>query len=239
MSTTTRTALRAGAALLGAGALVLLGSGIANAHVTVTPSTAEAGAYSVLTFSVPHGCGDSPTTRIAINMPDTIAAATPTVNPGWELEKVTVPLDGAATDSHGNTLSERVDQILYTARTPLPADVRDVFEIQLQIPEDAAGSALTFPVVQSCESGEESWIQTPAADQNAHELDAPAPTFTVTAATVQGAHGTHATEETSDHAAPAEGAGSGNAWGMAGLATGVAGIVVGVVAIVRGNTRRA
>ena len=69
-----RPLLVAGAAALGALALTLGGAAAAQAHVTVNADTAEAGAYSVLTVSVPHGCDGSATTKVAIQIPDGINA---------------------------------------------------------------------------------------------------------------------------------------------------------------------
>ena len=54
-------ALAAGGAALG---IVALSGGAASAHVTVTPSTTEAGASAILTFSNGHGCEGSPTTKL-------------------------------------------------------------------------------------------------------------------------------------------------------------------------------
>ncbi|QOI65885.1 DUF1775 domain-containing protein (plasmid) [Arthrobacter sp. TES] len=80
----------------------------ASAHVTVNPSTTDAGAFSVLTFAASHGCEGSPTTSFTISIPDTIADAKPTVYPGWEMKKVEEELAEPVTaarqcDHHQNT----------------------------------------------------------------------------------------------------------------------------------------
>ncbi len=116
----------------------------AAAHVTVTPSVTSAGSYTVLTFSVPHGCDGSPTTKIAIKIADGINSVTPTVNPGWTVEKVMADLNPPVKDSHGNEITKRVDQVIYTAKTPLPADMRDTLELSLQLP-DKPGETLRLP----------------------------------------------------------------------------------------------
>ena len=132
--------------------LVALSAGSASAHVTVTPDTTAAGGYAVLTFSVPHGCEGSPTTKIAIAMPDDVPQVTPTVNPGWTVEKVQEKLDPPVKDAHGNEVTERVSQVVYTARTPLPDGYRDTLALSLQLPEKE-GETLTFPIVQTCAKG--------------------------------------------------------------------------------------
>ncbi len=75
--TTMRKTLRAvGAAALTTG-LVVTGAAAASAHVTVTPDTTEAGSYALLTFGVPHGCGDSPTTKVSVQVPEQVVTVTP------------------------------------------------------------------------------------------------------------------------------------------------------------------
>ena len=54
----------------------------ASAHVTITPSDTAAGAYTVLTVSVGHGCEGSPTTALDIQIPEQILSVTPTLLPG-------------------------------------------------------------------------------------------------------------------------------------------------------------
>jgi uncharacterized protein YcnI len=164
-------------ALPAAAGIVVLTAGTASAHVTISPSEEAAGAFTVLTASVPHGCEGSPTTKVAIQMPEQILAVTPTRNPLWTVEKVMETLDEPVTDAHGNEITERVDRVVYSAKDPLPDGYRDAFELSLQIP-DAAGETLVFPVIQTCEKGETAWVET-AADGNTEELEAPAPTVTV------------------------------------------------------------
>ena len=118
----------------GVAALSLTGALAASAHVTVSADTTAAGSYALLTFGVPHGCDGSATTKVAIKVPDQVNAVTPTVNPNWDVQKVLVPLTPPVTDSHGNRVTERVDQVVYTAKTPLPADLRDALVLCLQIP---------------------------------------------------------------------------------------------------------
>ncbi len=71
-------------------------------------------------------------------------------------------LDEPITGSHGEEITERVAQVVYTAKTPLPDGQRDAFELSLQIPEDAAGQTLAFPTIQTCEQGETAWTEIPA-----------------------------------------------------------------------------
>ena len=82
-----RTLTRLGALPLALGAVVLGVAAPASAHVTISASTTAAGAFAVLTLSVPHGCDGSATTEIAIQIPEEVNAVTPTRNALWEVDK--------------------------------------------------------------------------------------------------------------------------------------------------------
>lgn len=238
----------AGAAALG---IVALSAGAASAHVTVTPSTTAAGAYTVLTFSAGHGCEGSPTTRITIRMPEAIPAVTPTINQGWTVRKVSEKLAEPIEDAHGNQITERISEVVYTAKTPLADGYRDTFELSVQLP-DAEGDTLTFPVVQTCQQGQNDWIETPAEGQDAEELESPAPAFTITPASGEGHHGDAADDESTEsegtgstdaEAADAEAAGAdgddsdGNGLAVGGLVAGVGGLALGGLALARSGKK--
>src|SRR6187399_1615222 len=114
-----RTALFAPAAI-GAGILLALAVPLsASAHVTVDASSTAAGSYSLLTFGINHGCDGSATTAVEITQPDSIVAATATVNPNWTISKVTTPLDAPIAEEDGDEITDRVSQVVFTAVTPL------------------------------------------------------------------------------------------------------------------------
>ncbi|MEV7963359.1 YcnI family copper-binding membrane protein [Oerskovia paurometabola] len=166
--------------------LLALGASGASAHVSVNPDTTTAGSYALLTFGVPHGCGESATTKVSIQIPEPITSVTPTVNPGWDVEKVMVTLATPIDDGHGGQLTERVGEIVYTARTPLPDGYRDALVLSTKLP-DTVGETLVFPTVQTCQEGESAWVQVAAEGEDPHDLDLPAPTLTITEA--EEAHG--------------------------------------------------
>jgi uncharacterized protein YcnI len=212
----------------------------ASAHVTATPSTAAAGAYTVVTFSVGHGCEGSPTTKIEIQVPESVLSVAPTRNPFYEVEKTIEQLDEPVADAHGNEVTERVASIVYTADTPLPEGQRDTFELSFQIP-DAEGEMLTFPTVQTCEEGETGWVEVPADGQDADELESPAPGFEITAAGA-GGHGDDASaepaadepaEESTDETVAADAGDTSPALGWIGLVAGLLGLAAGGLALAR------
>ena len=65
--------------------------------------------------------------------------------------------------------------------TPLPDGYRDVFELAMTIPADAAGTTLYFPTIQTCEQAETPWIDIPSAGQSEDDLEHPAPSVAVVA----------------------------------------------------------
>ncbi|HET7683944.1 MAG TPA: YcnI family protein [Marmoricola sp.] len=218
------------AAALGAGVLV---AGPAQAHVTVSPDTATAGAFTIATISVPHGCDGSATTRVAVQIPEQILSVTPTRNPLYDVDKLIVALDEPIQDAHGNTVTERVGQVVYTARTPLPDGYRDAFELSFQVP-DTPGETLVFPTIQTCEKGQTAWTEVASDGQDPESLEHPAPTIAVTAPAER--DGADATDVPDAAAAPDadDAVDSGSpALGWAGLVLGALGLVAGGTALAR------
>jgi periplasmic copper chaperone A len=216
----------AGGAVLALAAVPLA----ASAHVTVTPSGTAAGSYTVLTFAFSHGCEGSPTTALTFDIPESIESVSPTLHPNWTIEKVA---DG-----------DRIAQVVYTAITPVEDGYRDTIELSLQLPEDAAGETLAFPVVQTCAVGETNWNE--LAEEGAAEPESPAPTIVVTEATGDerghGAASDVPADEDADHddatAAGTDDAASTGSDDVIARVLGIGALVVGVVAVVLALTAR-
>ncbi len=224
-------------------ALLGLVAAPAGAHVSSTPSVANAGAFTVVTMSVPHGCDGSPTTKVEIQIPESVLSVTPTRNPLYSLDINIEQLEEPQTDAHGNEVTERVGSIVYTAETPLPEGQRDTFELSFQIP-DAAGETLAFPTIQTCEKGRTGWVEVPEEGQDGEELEHPAPAFEILPAVEDGdGHGDSAEEASAEtdpdgdeEAGVAEESSDSNAVGWAGLGLGALGLAAGGTALMR--TRR-
>ena len=257
---TTRTLARLCVLPAATAAIALSLASPAGAHVTATPSSAAAGTSTVVTFSVGHGCEESPTTSIEIQVPESVLSVTATRNPFWDVESTIVELDEPVTDAHGNTITERTASVVYTATTPLPDGQRDTFQLSFTVP-DEAGEVLAFPTIQTCEKGETAWTEVAAEGQDSHELESPAPSFEILPASAEDAHGDGASEEAdadgaegaedsaapagdaSDDSAEAAGAvddgddGDGSAaLGWAGLVAGLLGLAAGGIALARTRT---
>jgi uncharacterized protein YcnI len=212
-------------ALAAAGALVAVPA--AGAHVTVSPVEAAAGSYGFFEFTVPHGCDDSPTTKLTVKLPEGITSATPEVVPGWDVAKTMRTLDEPVEAGHGETIDEVVDTISWTGG-PLPIDQLTRFGLSVKLPE-GAGTTLYFPTVQECESGETRWIQIPAEDGSEVDLDEPAPAVSLVAA--DGASGDGATAANGAVAASAGVDETGSGSSTLAIALGAAGLAAGLLAL--------
>jgi uncharacterized protein YcnI len=87
---------------------------------------------------------------VSVKIPEEIIAVTPTVNVNWTVAKTMAALNPPVKDSHGNEITQRVAEVVYTAKAPLADDMRDTFELSLKLP-DTPGKTLLFPSVQTCE----------------------------------------------------------------------------------------
>jgi uncharacterized protein YcnI len=164
----------------GAALLTLSGIGAASAHVTVKADETAAGSYALLTVAFSHGCEGSATTEIAISVPEEITSIAPGMNYGWTVEKIADDSATPATDEEGEAVAP-VTEIVYTAKEPVQDGFYEQFILSVQLPEDAEGETIYFPIIQTCEEGEIAWVQMPEEGQSSDDLDAPAPSITVTA----------------------------------------------------------
>ncbi|MBF4604696.1 MULTISPECIES: YcnI family protein [unclassified Curtobacterium] len=224
-----------GAVTLGAVAVIVLGTaGAASAHVSATATSTAANSYTTATFSVPHGCDGSPTTKIEFQVPESVIEVTPTVNPNWKITKATEPYtspSAAADGEHAEDAAERVTSITYTAKTPLPADERDTFALSFSLPDGKAGDLVEFPAIQTCEKGSVEWNQEQQAGEA--EPEHPAPSITLTAAEATDDDGdpvatTPTAEAAAGSTAPADPDLVGRFLGLGGLVLGAVALVVAV-----------
>lgn len=237
MRTAARRATTALATVALAGAAVVLGGGPAAAHVTVDPSSTEAGSYTLLTFAFSHGCDGLPTTELRIKMPEQIITAAPTMHAGWHVVKMFDELEEPVDDGHGDQHTTRVSEVVWHAHNPVEDGYRDAVSIQVKLP-DAPGETLYFPVVQICGGGtaERAWIQRPEEGQDPHELDEPAPSVTITGADDDAsASGGEVVAAAADDASAVASGSDLVSW--VALAAAAAGLVLGAVALAGARRR--
>ena len=144
------------------------------AHTTLEYPVASAGQTYKATFKVGHGCGESPTRQIVVDIPAGVQGAKPMPKPGWLLEVTRAKLAKPYT-SHGRAVSEDVVRITWTARTEqdmLPNAHYDEFVLVATLPAQAG--TLYWPVQQVCPQGRHDWTDIPKPGQKPGELKSPA-----------------------------------------------------------------
>lgn len=163
--------MRTTALIIIAGALCL--STAVQAHITLEQKEAAIGGSYRATFRVPHGCGNSPTVRVRVRIPDGVVGVKPMPKPGWQLDLVKGKYDKAYAMYHGS-VSEGVKEVSWSGR--LPDDYYEEFVLSVYLTDDLApGRMLYFPVVQECENGVHRWIEIPADGKSAADYKEPAP----------------------------------------------------------------
>jgi len=149
----------------------------AQAHVTLQPNSAPAGAFTVLDVRVPTERDNASTARVDVQFPDGFAAASYQAVPGWRVRVIKKTLTKPIQTDDG-PITEGVNRMVWTRTSRSggikPGQFQD-FPISVQIP-GKAGDKLTFKALQTYSNGEVvRWI-------GAAGSDAPAPQVTVTAA---------------------------------------------------------
>jgi len=154
---------------------LLIASGFpALGHVTLEQQESAIGGPTKLTFRLPHGCGDQPTIKVQVLIPEGFIAAKPMPKPSWTLEATQGAYSQTHDYFHGVKLSEGTKAVTWSGN--LPSGFYDEFVVFGFVSKDLKpGSMLYFPVVQECPSDAHRWIEIPKPGQNAHDLKEPAP----------------------------------------------------------------
>ncbi|HET6547350.1 MAG TPA: YcnI family protein [Solirubrobacter sp.] len=216
-------------------AAVLAAPAAAQAHVTLQPKTATAGAYTRLDVRVPNERDDASTMKVELQMPPGFASASYEPVPGWKTTVTKSKLDQPIKTDDGE-ITEGVDRITWTADSEQdaipPGAFRD-FGLSVQIP-GKAGDTLTFKALQTYSGGEVvRWI-------GAEGTDNPAPTVSVTAeATDDAAAAPASTPAPAAAAASDDDGGSGNGLAIVALIVGALGLAAGGVALFSARRRSA
>lgn len=190
MRTSTLSVRRACARLVigtaGVTAAVIGLPGLAQAHVTVQPGTAEGGSFSVVALRVPSERDDASTTRVRVVLPkdQPIGSVRTTPLPGWTVATTTRKL-AEPIDMFGEQLDTVVSQVTWTATGKgIGPDQFQDFALSLgPLPESGQ---LVFKAVQTYSSGETvRWSEVSLDDSV--EPEHPAPVLTLTAPAADGA----------------------------------------------------
>ncbi|MCK0091332.1 YcnI family protein [Rhodococcus sp. HNM0563] len=212
-------------AVVGSGAtaaLLLAGSGIAAAHVTVVAPGAEQGGYSVLTFRVPTESETAGTTALTVELPGLRSARTEPL-PGWTatVEK--------------NPETQLATSVTWTADPGVEVGPGQFQQFVLSVGPLPEEDEVAFAATQTYSDGEVvAWDQIATGDE---EPEKPAPSLTLAASSGDG-HASGAAHSTDTTATTESGSSTDNTarWlGGIGLVLGALGAALGLGAVIRGR----
>jgi uncharacterized protein YcnI len=142
-----------------AGATLLAMAAPAFAHVTLETGEAAVGGSYKAVLRVPHGCDGKATTAISLKVPEGFVSAKPMPKAGWQLDITTGDYARSYT-LHGSPVTSGATEISWSGGN-LPDNEYEEFVVSGTLASDLeAGSTLYFPVIQTCTSGEQDWIDT-------------------------------------------------------------------------------
>jgi len=162
--------------------LLLLGTGVASAHVVVSAPGATQGGYSVLTFRVPTESDTASTVGLKVQLPTDEPLASVSVQPkdGWTYTVTKSTLATPITTDDGQ-VTEAISEIDWTATGGgiAPGEF-DQFLVSVGPLPDVP--TMTFKAIQHySDNTDVAWIEEPAAGSTA-EPEHRAPTLTLAAA---------------------------------------------------------
>jgi uncharacterized protein YcnI len=212
----------------------------ASAHVTVSPNTASAGSYALVTFKVPNESATAVTNKVEVTLPSDTPFTSVSYVPvaGWtvDLIKETLP---KPVEIGGNELKEAVTKVVWTARPGYEVKAGQLQLFPLSVGAVPDTGKVIFAALQSYSDGKTvNWNETTVDAQH------PAPVLYVNDAP-PAAHGaTHGmpTMTSTEVPAPVTAVASSSdvvarGLGIGGLGLGAIGAVLGIVAFRRGATR--
>lgn len=154
------------------------------AHPSFENSVAKAGRTFKADLMVTHGCGDSATIRLIVDVPREILAVTPRVKAGWRIETEESDL-GESRVVFGSETDRYTSRIIWSDGR-LSSDYFDVFSFIVLPPDEE--TTLFFPATQVCEEGTDAYIKVPGRDSAEEDVAGMAPSLTVVKVTDSGAH---------------------------------------------------
>jgi uncharacterized protein YcnI len=205
----------------------------AQAHVTLQPNNAVAGAYTRLDVRVPNERDDASTNKVEVQFPDGFAAASYEPVPGWDV-KVSKKKLAKPIQTDDGEITEGVDTVTWTAKSAddaIPPGAFQDFGLSVQIP-GKAGDKLTFKALQTYGGGEVvRWI-------GAEDSDNPAPSVSVTGADASAAPAATATPAATQAVSASTDDGDGDGLAIVALIVGALGLITGVAGLLAARRAR-
>lgn len=195
-------------------ALSALSIATAHAHATLEKAEAAPGGYKAV-VRIGHGCDGQPTHTVRVEVPEGYIGVRPQPKAGWSLD-IERGDYAHAYKLHGRDVASGVKAVTW-AGGPLEDAHYDEFVLSGTLAATAAGQSLFFKTVQTCPEGQVAWDEIPAAGQDPHSLDRPAPGLVVLASN-DGHGGGHGHGAAADAAVSAGDLEISSAWARAMLA---------------------
>jgi len=233
LRTPSRALTRIGAVATVTLAVVLLGAGVAAAHVETDPGQANRGDDAVITFRVPNEEDSAGVVKLEVAFPldHPVPNASTTSIPGWTAD-VTMTTLPKAVHQNNSDVKSAVQTVTWTADPGNQIQPGEFlrFPVLAEALSDNADT-LTFKALQTYSNGDVvRWIDPPAVN-GAPEPEHPAPTLTLVSADSDASPAKPA-----DATTAASTSDSTARWlGGAGLVIGILGLALGIVIAVRGR----
>ena len=181
---TRRSGHRLVATLSLAAALIAGSAAAAQAHVHVDSDSTASGSFSELAFRVPNESATASTVKVSVELPTDkpFLSVSARPLPGWDVSLTKAPLPKPMTVD-GTTVTKAVRTVTWTARPGTQIGPDQYQEFDLSVGPLPSPGLVLMPATQTMSDGSVvHWDQpTPASGV---EPEHPAPSFTVTAATV-------------------------------------------------------
>jgi uncharacterized protein YcnI len=152
-------------------AIAVLSASPAFAHVSLEKGEAAVGSTYKAVLRVPHGCDGNATVSVRVQIPEGVISVKPQPKAGWDTTTVKGPYKDTY-ELYGAKVTEGVTEITWAGGN-LPDDFYDEFVFRGTIAASLKpDTILYFPVIQTCTTGEEAWIEIPVEGQPEPELPA-------------------------------------------------------------------
>jgi uncharacterized protein YcnI len=224
------------ATALGAGTLLALAVPLAaSAHVSINPSAAEAGGYSVITVKVPNESATASTTKVEMSLPTDTPFTSVRYVPvaGWTTELVTEELPEPVT-VNDTEITEAITTVIWTADAGSEIADGQLQQFELSLGPVPDVGSVTLPTEQTYSDGEVvSWSETE------EDAELPAPVLYINDEAPTDHHGGAAShDEDADAAVVAESSVASSSDDVLARILGLGGLVLGAAALVLAITAR-
>jgi periplasmic copper chaperone A len=197
----------------------------ASAHVTINPTDATQGGEAQVAFRVPDESDTLSTTKVQVNLPtdQPLASVMVLPVPGWTFRVSTSKLTTPIKTDDGDTVTEAISQIAWTATSPATGIKPGEFqEFPVSIGPLPKADEMVFKTLQTYSDGSiVRWIDLSQPGQP--EPDHPAPVLKLTA--------TGADSTAHSGQAPTVTVAKSSSSDRGALTVGIVGLIVGVIGI--------